>query len=157
MSNGGWGTKNIFAKLMDSPLVTSIKSQQLLVCSYVSLWLFVLSLCVPYLSDLCLWQFWKECSVAKIQKVLKWQFWNYSSLRLPLRKKHCKTQKGTVPWHSFSNFLYLVSSNLINPMLVNLIIWQVQLIRCLIGYQAVFKFGHVPKTQATDACFKRTN
>lgn len=157
LSNGGWGTKNIIATTMDGPLVTRIKSQQLLVCSHVSLWLFVLSLCVPYLCDLCLWQFWKECSVAKIQKVLKWQFWNCSSLRLPLRKKHCKKQTGTVFWHSFSHLLYLVSSSLINPMSVNVIIWQVQLIRYLIGYWAVFKFSSFPKTQTIEACFKRTN
>lgn len=157
MSNGEWGVRAIIVRPMGNPPVPCIKSQQLFVCGSVWLWLFALSLCAPYLSDLCLWQFWKECSVAKIQKVLKWQFWNCSNLRLPLRKKHCKTQIGTVLWHSFSNLLYFISSNLINPVSVNVIIWQVQPIRYLVGYYTVFKFSSVPKTKITDGYLKRRN
>lgn len=131
---GDEGQGILLLSLWASPPMPCIKSQQLIVCGYVSFWLFALSLCVPYLSDLCLRQLWKECTVAKIQKVLKWQFWNCSNLQLPLRKKYSKTQIGTVFWRSFSNLLYFISSNLINAMSVNVIIWQVQPIRYLVGY-----------------------
>lgn len=131
---GDEGQRIFLLGLWANPCMPCIKSQQLLVCGSVSLWLFALSLCVPYLSDLCLWQFWKERSVAKIQRVLKWQFWNCSNLRLPLRKEPCKTQIGTVFWHSFSNLLYFISSNLINPVSVNVRIWQVRPIRYFVGF-----------------------